>query len=130
MSTARKYCSILEIRRGGPDWDAESGHLTCIQNVVAGRGWRLDVLDLARAVADGRADGPGVRVRRLTFPPHDELEGYWRLADRRGLFAVARRRDNLFAGTFRETQPRPSPPDQGPSGVKAVPAGGRPARVP
>jgi hypothetical protein len=111
-------------------WDAESGHLTCIQNVVAGRGWRPDELDLARAVADGRADGPGVRVRKLTFPPHDELEGYWPLAGRRGLFAVARRSDNLFAGTFRETQPRPSPPDQGPSGVKAVPAGGRPGRVP
>ena len=63
-------------------WDAESGHLICVQNVIAGRGWRLDELDLARAVADGRADGPGVRVRRLTFAPHDELEGYWRLTDR------------------------------------------------
>ena len=109
-------------------WDAESGQLTCIQNVVAGRGWRLDVLDLARAVADGRVDGPDVRAHRLTFPSHDELEGYWPLAARRGLFAVARRKDNLFAGTFRETQPRPSGPDPGPSGVKAVPADGRPAR--
>jgi hypothetical protein len=57
-------------------WDAERGELTCVQNVIAGRGWRLDVLDLGRAAADGRAWGPGVRVRTLTFGPHDELEGY------------------------------------------------------
>ena len=92
-------------------WDAATGQLICVQNVVAGRGWRLDVLDLARAVADGRALGPGVRARRLTFPSHDELEGYWPLAPRRGLFAVARRRDNLFISAFRETEPRPSPPE-------------------
>jgi hypothetical protein len=111
-------------------WDAESGHLFCVQNVIAGRGWQLDELDLARAVADGRADGPGVRVRRLTFPAHDELEGYWPLASHRGLFAVARRRDNLFVGVFRPTEPRPSPPDQGRSGVGTASGVGRPAGVP
>jgi hypothetical protein len=111
-------------------WDAASGHLTCIQNVVAGRGWRLDVLDLARAVGDGRADGPGVRVRRLTFHAHDELEGYWPLASQRGLFAVARRSDNLFVGAFRESQPRPSPPAQEQSGVKSAPVGGRAGPLP
>jgi hypothetical protein len=92
-------------------WDGRAGHLTCVQNVVAGRGWRLDVLDLSRAVADGRAEGPGVRVRRLTFPPHDELEGYWPLAEGRGLFAVSRRRDNLLVGAFHPAGPRPSPPE-------------------
>jgi hypothetical protein len=91
-------------------WDAATGQLYCIQNVIAGRGWRLDVLDLSHAVADGRAEGPGVRVRRLTFPPHDELEGYWPLESRRGLFAVARRSDNLFSATFRKVAGRPSPP--------------------
>jgi hypothetical protein len=111
-------------------WDAGSGQLTCVQNVVAGRGWRLDVLDLARAVADGRVEGPGVRVCRLTFPSHDELEGYWHLSGQRGLFAVARRHDNLFVGAFRPTEPRISPPDQGRPGVEAVPAGGRPKRAP
>jgi hypothetical protein len=30
---------------------------------------------------------------------------------RRGLFALAQQRDNLVAGAFRETEPRPSPPD-------------------
>jgi hypothetical protein len=99
-----------------------------VQNVIAGRGWRLDELDLARAVADGRADGPKVRVRLLTFAPHDELEGYWRLASQHGLFAVARRRDNLFSGTFRQTEPRPSPPDHRQPAIKPVPAGSRPGR--
>ena len=91
-------------------WDNESGQLTCVQNVVAGRGWRLDVVDLARAVTAGRVDGADARVRRLTFLPHDELEGYWPLNQQRALFAVARRQDNLFTGSFRDTTPRPSPP--------------------
>ena len=60
-------------------WDAESGCLTCVQNVIEGRGWRLDVLDLAKAVAARDAGAAGVRVRSHTFTPHDELEGYWPL---------------------------------------------------
>src|SRR5262249_34309229 len=79
-------------------WDASSGHLVCVQNVVAGRGWRLDEIDLARAVADGRSTGPGAPVRRLTFAPRDELEGYWPLSGRRALFAAARLRDNVLVG--------------------------------
>jgi hypothetical protein len=94
-------------------WDAASGRLACIQNVIAGRGWRIDELDLTRAVADGRAGGPGVRVRQLTFGPHDELEGYWPLDGQRSLFAVARRQDNVFVGVMRPTTPRPSPPASG-----------------
>jgi hypothetical protein len=106
-------------------WDAEAGHLICVQNVIAGRGWRLDELDLARSVAEGRAEGPEVRVRRLTFGAHDELEGYWPLADRRGLFAVARRRDNVSVGEFRPVEPRSSlpgvAPTQAPAGQRAGP---------
>ncbi len=51
------------------------GRMICVQNVIEGRGWRLDVLNLDRAIADGRASGPGVRLRTFTFAPHDELEG-------------------------------------------------------
>jgi hypothetical protein len=91
-------------------WDAGRGRLTCVQNVIAGRGWRLDVLDLARAVADGRAWGPGVRVRTLTFPPHDELEGYRPLGGRRGLFVTSSPRDNLVVGDIRTITPRESRP--------------------
>jgi hypothetical protein len=90
-------------------WDAASGCLVCVQNVIAGRGWRLDELKLEQAIRDGRADGHGVRIRRLTFAFHDELEGFWRLADGRGLFAVARRRDNVFLAAFRPAERFSSP---------------------
>jgi hypothetical protein len=91
-------------------WNADKGELTCVQNVVAGRGWRLDVLDLAKAAADGRADGPGVRVRMRTFFPHDELEGYRPLADQRGLFVTSMRKDNLVVGAIKSAPPKESPP--------------------
>ena len=91
-------------------WDADTGRLTCVQNVIEGRGWRLDVLDLAKAVAEGRADAPGVRVRTHTFASHDELEGYWPLDGERALFAIARRKDNLVVGAVRAVESRVSPP--------------------
>jgi hypothetical protein len=91
-------------------WDAATGRLTCAQNVIEGRGWRLDTLDLARAVADGRASGPAARVRSVTFAPHDELEGYWPLDDRRILLITSSRRDNIVVGVVRTTDPKPSPP--------------------
>jgi hypothetical protein len=90
-------------------WDAETGRLTCVQNVIEGRGWRLDVIDLAKGVADGRAGAPGVRIKTLTFPPHDELEGYWPLDRERSLFVTSRRDGNLVIGTTRPTGPRLSP---------------------
>jgi hypothetical protein len=91
-------------------WDAEQGQLTCIQNVIAGRGWRLDVLDLAKAVADGRVWGPRVRVRTLTFPPHNELEGYRPLDQARGLFVTSSWKDNLVVGEVKAVKARESPP--------------------
>jgi hypothetical protein len=91
-------------------WDAGRGQLTCVQNVIEGRGWQLDVLDLAKAVADGRAWGPGVRVRLLTFLPHDELEGYRPLDEKRGLFVTSSRRNNLVRGEIKNVPPRESPP--------------------
>lgn len=93
-------------------WDAGKGELTCVQNVIAGRGWRLDVLDLARAVADGRASGPSVRVRLLTFMPHDELEGYRPLDGDRGLFVTSSRKENLVVGAVEVVAPRESRPER------------------
>jgi hypothetical protein len=90
-------------------WDAKTGQLTCIQNVVVGRGWQLDVLDLGKAVADGRAWGPDVRLRKLTFMPHDELEGYAPLDGKRGLFITSSRKKNVVIGEARVAKPRPSP---------------------
>jgi hypothetical protein len=90
-------------------WDGESGRLTCVQNVIEGRGWRLDVIDLAKGVADGRASAPGVRVQFLTFPPHDELEGYWPIDAERSLFVTSRREGNIVIGAARATAARLSP---------------------
>ncbi len=50
------------------------------------------------------------QARRPTFDSHDELECYWPLGDRRGLFAMAWRRENLFGGGVPPVDPRPSPP--------------------
>jgi hypothetical protein len=105
---------IVHRIRSGPfnqnmHWDAESGRLTCVQNVIEGRGWRLDVIDLAKAIAAGDASASGVRVQSHTFTPHDELEGYWPLDPERALFAVARRRDNLLIGAIKTIEPRISP---------------------
>jgi hypothetical protein len=90
-------------------WDPKTKQLTCIQNVVAGLGWRLDVLDLEKAVADGRANGPGVRVRMQTLPPHTELEGYLSLGEGRGVFVTSHRSDNVWIGTAASTPERNSP---------------------
>ena len=111
-------------------WNAKSRQLTCVQNVIAGRGWQLDVLNLNRAVADGRDEGPGVRVQRLTFSSHDELEGYWPLDGKRALFAIARRRDNLVMASSHETTPRISPPEKAPAEAQPAPGSARPARTP
>jgi hypothetical protein len=111
-------------------WSSDSGHLVCVQNVINGRGWQLDELDLARAVVHGGTDGPGVRVRRVTFSPHDELEGYWPLGGSRGLFAAARRRDNLVVAAFRPTEPYLSPPAPRNLPVGAVPASSPTGRAP
>jgi hypothetical protein len=93
-------------------WDEEKRELTCIQNIIAGRGWQLDILDLAKAVADGRASGPGVRVRMLTFLPHDELEGYRPLNENRGLFVTSNLKNNVVFGDVKVVPPRESPPER------------------
>ena len=91
-------------------WVPQRGELICVENVIEGRGWRLDVINLERAVADGRVDGPEVRVSRVTFPPHDELEGFCYLEGKQGLFITSSRANNLVIGQIRPVSPRPSPP--------------------
>jgi hypothetical protein len=91
-------------------WDAALGRLTCVQNVIEGRGWRLDVIDLSKAIAQGRADLAGARIKTFTFSPHDELEGYWPLDHERSLFVTSRRDGNIVLGQIQPTEPRFSPP--------------------
>jgi hypothetical protein len=95
-------------------WNRESGQLTCVENVIEGRGWRLDTIDLAQAVRDGRTDGPGVRVRSVTFDPHDELEGFCRLDRNRDLFITSSRSNNLLTGVIRRVEPHQTPPSTSP----------------
>lgn len=86
-------------------WNADARQLTCVLNVIEGRGWRLETLDLERAVADGRAWGPGACVRTETFPNRDELEGYRPLANGVGLFVTSSRANNLVMGTIEPRRP-------------------------
>jgi hypothetical protein len=79
-------------------WDADTGRLTCIQNVVAGIGWRLERFDLAEAAEHGAVEHPRVPRERLTFSPRSELEGYRRLPGGKSLFVTASRRDNVIVG--------------------------------
>jgi hypothetical protein len=93
-------------------WDAEQKHLVCIQNVTAGRGWQLDVLDLAKAIDDGRADGPNVRVKRYTLAPQTELEGYLPLDHRHALYITSSGKNNVAVGELQTVVPRESPPSK------------------
>ncbi len=97
-------------------WDPNRRELTCIQNIIEGRGWRLDRLNLDKALADGRASAPGVRLGMATFFPHDELEGFLPMGEATGLFVTSSTESNLTLGTIRPTEPRPSPPTEVPPG--------------
>ena len=92
-------------------WDTATGRLTCVQNVVAGLGWKLDVLDLQKAVAGGTL--AKARVRTLVFQPHSELEGWLRQPDGREVFVTSSPKDNIYVG-----KSRPVPSFSTPAGTK------------
>ena len=81
-------------------WDSLTGQLACVQNVVAGLGWRLDVFNLEKAAAAGFKLEPA-RVRTLTFKPHSEMEGWLRLPDGREVFVTSSRAHNIYVGKSR-----------------------------
>lgn len=93
-------------------WDPASGTLTCVQNVEAGKGWRLDSVSLEKAMAAGSVEAPGVRVGRKTFLPHDELEGYLRTPDGREVFVTSSHHDGIVVGKSEPMTARPSEPWQ------------------
>jgi hypothetical protein len=82
-------------------WDASTGELTCVQNVVAGLGWKLDVFNLEKAV-DG-ASLEKARVRTLIFTPHSELEGWLRQPDGREVFVTSSPKNNIYVGRSKPT---------------------------
>jgi beta-glucosidase len=88
-------------------WDAKRGELTCVQNVVAGLGWKLDVFNLEKAVAAGKLDS--ARVRTLVFRPHSELEGWLRQPDGREVFVTSSPQHNIYVGTSRQVESYASP---------------------
>ena len=101
-----------------------------MQNVIAGGAGGSRCSTWPAPSPTAASTGLGCGCCQLTFPFHDELEGYWHLSDRRGLFAVARRQDNVFVGDFRATDPRTSPPLHEQPGAPAVPASGRSGQSP
>lgn len=92
-------------------WDEKAGELSCVQNVVAGLGWKLDVFNLQRAVAAGKLEK--ARVRTLIFQPHSELEGWLRQPDGREVFVTSSPKDNIHVG-----KSRPVPPFSTPAGTR------------
>ena len=81
-------------------WDSATGQLTCVQNVVAGLGWKLDVFDLKKAVAAG-GKLPPARVRTWIFRPHSEMEGWLRLPDGREVYVTSSPKHNIYMGKSR-----------------------------
>ena len=84
-------------------WDASRGELTCVQNVVAGLGWKFDVFNLAKAVAAGGKIEPA-RVRTLIYRPHSELEGWLRQPDGREVFVTSSPQHNIYFGKSRQVE--------------------------
>ena len=84
-------------------WDAETGKIVCVQNVVAGRGWRLQTLspslaELMNQPASSKKPEQVVDLSgspSLVFSPSTELEGYCRLPNGKSLFVTARRKNNV-----------------------------------
>ena len=84
-------------------WDAEAGKIVCIQNVIAGRGWRLQTLSpsLTELLNKSVMTEESKQVvdlsgsPSLVFSPSTELEGYCRLPNGKSLFVTASRKDNV-----------------------------------
>lgn len=92
-------------------WNEPMGQLICVQNIEHGTGWRLDVIDLAKAICAGTVKEDGVRVTTMTFKLRSELEGFRFLPDGRGLFAVATGTpQNVTVGRIEKVPPFSSDP--------------------
>ncbi len=87
-------------------WSPQKGILTGVQNVIAGVGWKLEAIDLAKAVRTRSLKAKGVRVGTQIFPPHDELEGYFVHPDGREIFITSSPADNVVIGKSVPIDPR------------------------
>lgn len=90
------------------DWDAETGQLICIQNVVPGRGWRLQFIDLEQAFKTKKGAVQPALTKEITFPAHTELEGSRFLPDGKLILTTAHRENNVWIGTPESIVPKMS----------------------
>jgi hypothetical protein len=89
-------------------WDQEKSQLVGIQNMSAGRGWRLEFIDLKAAVAAGEARIHGAVVDVNVYGAHDELEGWSRLPNGQEIFITSSHVHNITIGKSRKITPRTS----------------------
>ena len=93
-------------------WDAEAGKIVCVQNVISGRGWRLQTLspslaELMNQPASSKKPDQVVDLSgspSLVFSPPTELEGYCQLPNGKSLFVTARRQNNVVIADLEEPQ--------------------------
>ena len=93
-------------------WDAETGKIVCVQNVVAGRGWRLQTLspslaELMNQPASSEKPDQVVDLSgspSLVFSTPTELEGYCQLPNGKSLFVTARRQNNVVIANIDEQE--------------------------
>ena len=93
-------------------WDAEAGKIVCVQNVIAGRGWRLQTLspslaDLQNQSVMSEESKQVVDLSgspSLIFSPSTELEGYCQLPNGKSLFVTSSRRDNVVIADVDDPQ--------------------------
>lgn len=79
-------------------WEDETGWLYIVQNPHRGRGWRVLVVDLEKALVAGRGDAPPALIERIEWPLTSELEGWALLPGQRALFLTSDRENNARIG--------------------------------
>ncbi|MGH9863145.1 MAG: hypothetical protein ACRD35_06955 [Candidatus Acidiferrales bacterium] len=86
-------------------WEDETGWLYVVQNPRRGRGWRIQVVDLEKALAAGRLDAHPALVERVEFPYTSELEGLALMPHKRVLFLTSDKENNALLGRLEVVAP-------------------------
>ena len=79
-------------------WDTQRQQLIAVQNVTPGRGWRLEHINLASALAANNATTPGTVTEVNIYPPHDELEEWTMLPNGEEMFITSSLSNNITIG--------------------------------
>lgn len=98
------------------EWDDHTGQLIAVQNVIAGKGWRLEWIDMNRMLLpqarNHRSKPPATQTAspKMVFPPHTELEGFRLLPNGRAVFVTAHQTNNVWIGKMESIEPKQSDP--------------------